>query len=226
MTPYTLADAETELRAALDGGDLETISAAVAKVDRLDRPAPAPLASSALWYAEQGIPVFALLPGRKKPHGRCDECRVEPKCPGPAKCGHDQCHGLLDATLDPDRIRRWWDASPRDNIGLATGHVFDAVDIDGPPGQASRAQRWDDVFATIDADALAKVLTPRPGGMHIWVPPTGDGNATHIVPAVDYRGIGGYVVAPPSEIAAGGPDDPGTYRFLGTPKLTVASKAA
>lgn len=206
MTPHTPAEAEQALRDAIDSGDPARIAAAEADVDRLDNPTPkAPLLASALWYAEQGIPVFRILPGRKHPF------------PG--------SHGLKDATTDPDEIRNLWGRTPDANIGLATGHRFDVVDIDGPLGQKSRAEHWDTVFATIDANQLAKVLTPRPGGMHIYVPVTGDGNGAGIAPGVDYRGQGGYVLAPPSVITAGGKDHPGHYRFLGTPNLAALGAA-
>lgn len=225
MTPYTDDDLEQDLRQALDDGNPEKINTLTAEVDRREPGTEKPtLLAAALWYAEQGVPVFALLPGRKHPFGTCSDCK-EPKCKGPSTCGHDQCHGLLDATTDEPRIRRWWTDRPTANIGLATGHAFDVVDIDGPEGQNSRAKHWDDIFAKIDADAIAKVLTPRPGGMHIYVPPTGDGNSAEIVPKVDYRGIGGYVLAPPSVIAPGNPDTPGTYRFLGTPRLADSQVA-
>lgn len=207
MQPHTLADAEQALRDAIDQGDPLAIGAAQARVDELENPSPvASLAASALWYAEQGIPVFPLQPGRKQPYAGS--------------------HGLKDATTDADQIRGWWTTNPGANIGLATGHRFDVVDIDGPLGQKSRAAHWDDMFAQIDADQLAKVLTPRPGGMHIYVPTQGDGNSTGIVPGVDYRGRGGYVLAPPSVITAGGKDHPGHYRFLGTPTLTTQAGAA
>jgi hypothetical protein len=220
MTPITIKDSEAQMRAAIVSGDPEQIAAAAALVDQLDRPKPsASLHQAALWYAGLAVPVFPLRAGTKAPMGSCLECR-DGKCPGPQECGHDLCHGLKDATTDIARINQWWGHDPRRNIGIATGHVFDAVDIDGPDGQQSRATHWQDVFADIDRDCLAKVLTPRPGGMHIYVPPTGDGNSTEIVPKVDYRGLGGYVVAPPSVIEPGGKDSPGTYRFLGEPRLS------
>lgn len=228
MTPHTPAEAEQALRDAITSGDPQRIAAAEADVDRLDNPTPAAsLLSSALWYAEQGIPVFQLRQGRKQPLGSCRPCR-DTACTGPQVCGHDQCHGLIDATTDPTRIARWWDHRPGANIGLATGHKFDVVDIDGPEGQKARAEHWDETFARVDAEQIAKVLTPRPGGMHIYVQVTGDGNATGIVPGIDYRGRGGYVLAPPSVITAGGKDHPGHYRFVGTPNLArlAASGAA
>lgn len=225
MKPYSIDDAEHELRTAIDHNDTATIHRLEPVIDQLELQQRRPevtLHAAALWYAEHGIHVFPLQPGRKMPLAKCDRCKAR-GCPGPAECGHDLCHGLLDATTDLERINTWWTDAPRRNIGIATGHEFDVVDIDGLPGQQSRTAHWDPTFAKIDDDAIAKVLTPRPGGMHIWVPPTGDGNAAGIVPGVDYRGTGGYVLAPPSVILPGGKDTPGTYRFLGTPRIAAAT---
>ena len=228
MTPQNIDGAEQALRRAIESGDRDMIAACEAIVDRLDptlKPsAPqAPLLGSALWYAERGLPVFMLSPGTKIPMRQCQPCK-DSRCPDRETCGHELCHGLHDATTDAETVRRWWAANPRANIGLATGHLFDVVDIDGHEGQQARAQHWDDIFGRVDADCVAKVLTPRTAGMHIWVPATGDSNAARIVPSVDYRGVGGYCVAPPSVIsewaAANLPNHhAGTYRFLGVPDL-------
>lgn len=190
MKPYTIEQAEADLRAAIDADDLAEMNRLGAIVDSLDvkRP-PVSLHSAALYYAEQGLRVFPLSPGTKIPIKGSGGC--------------------LDATSDPEQVNAWWTANPAANIGIATGHLIDVVDIDGLKGQTSRAKNWDR-FGVIDEDCIAKVITPRPGGMHIWVPATGDGNATNIVPGVDYRGAGGYVVAPPSI------NEIGRYTFLGS----------
>lgn len=220
MTPYTLADAEAQMRAALDSGDRDRIDAAVNLVDQFETAAAQPdMLSAALWYAETGLHVFALRPLSKMPFGKCQACKDD-DCTGPDACGHDQCHGVKDATTDATRITAWWTKSPTANIGLACGHLVDVVDIDGLEGQRSRTQHWDPTFERIENDGVAKVLTPRPGGMHIYVPATGDGNGAHLFPGIDYRGVGGYVVAPPSS------NEQGTYRFLGTPDFAAVSRAA
>lgn len=198
MHPYTIDLAEHDIRAALDAGDPERIEILTYEVDQ--RPAVSVVAvslhASALWYADQGLRVFPLSPRSKIPTKGSAGCK--------------------DATTDADQITAWWTERPDANIGIATGYLVDVVDIDGIEGQTSRAKLWEKdgqpyIFAKIDADSVAKVLTPRPGGMHIYVPATGDGNGANIAPGVDYRGLGGYVVAPPSV------NDQGAYRFLGTP---------
>lgn len=180
MTPMTLSEAEAEYRAALTMNDETWIAAAGALLDRLDVHPPLPLlGASALWYAEQGLAVFPLQPAAKVPMRGSRGCK--------------------DATADPDRVRAWWEQRPDANIGLATGHLVDVIDIDGPAGVASWA-------AMLDAlpPALGKVSTPRPGGTHLYVAAVpGRGNKARLLPGVDYRGTGGYVVAPPSVNADG-----------------------
>lgn len=150
--------------------------------DRLERllnkPAAAPLRGSALWYASIGWPVFPLQAGGKQP----------------AISRHDGGNGLYDATTDAEQIRRWWTANPEYNIGLPTGKKFDVIDIDGPEGVESLSRLGDDVLP----DVHGRVTTPR--GLHLYVAATGDGNRAGVRPGIDYRGAGGYVVAPPSRI--------------------------
>lgn len=168
------------LSAALDAADyaeferLATIADAnqAARETRLS--APDILAATVGWYIRHGIAVFPLRPGDKRPH------------PG--------SRGFKDATTDPDQVTRWWTSNPQSNIGLPTGHGFDVIDIDGPAGYQSMADLREGGHLP---PILARVATPR-GGMHLYIPPTGDGNAASFRPGLDYRGIGGYVVAPPS----------------------------
>lgn len=169
--------------------------------------APPPLISAALWYAEQGLPVFPCKPGDKRPVTR---------------------HGLHDASTDAEQIRQWWTREPSANIGLPTGTRFDVVDIDGYAGQLSRTAYWCDgrqecesascthgIFGKLDADAIGKVSTPRAGGMHIYVTPGSSGNRAALtrLTGIDFRGKGGYVIAPPSARPMG------RYMWLGEPRL-------
>ena len=194
MQPLTLTDLDAELTDAIGAdADKATFDRIGAHVDRLDTRTVPSLHSAALWYASQGLYVFPLTPRTKVPIKGTNGC--------------------LGATDDPDMVNKWWTGQPAANIGLATGHVVDVVDIDGAEGQRSRVRMWADNFEAIDVDALAKVCTPRPGGMHIYLPATGDGNKAGIFPGVDYRGAGGYVVAPPSV------NEVGTYRFFGPVNL-------
>lgn len=137
--------------------------------------APEALAAAASWYATQGLPVFPLQPRDKKPF------------PG--------SRGFKDATTDAGQIASWWTANPDANIGLPTGGLFDVVDIDGEQGALSyRRILTEDMLPTV----YGRATTARARGRHLYIRPTGDGNGASIMPGIDYRGLGGYVVAPPS----------------------------
>lgn len=151
------------------------------------------LLSTALSYARRGWPVFPVarrgkLPAIPSAHPQGDPARGT--CRG--ECGRDG-HGLHDASIDLDRIAAWWRQYRDANVGLRTGVVFDVLDIDGPDGiealnahRADRPTTWG-----------PETLTGR-GGHHLLFLPTGHGNRAGIVPHVDWRGAGGYIVAPPS----------------------------
>ena len=199
MTPYTVDEAQREYDQAVVAGDwarAETVGTWLDVHDPLPlRPVPVP-GAAALWYAEQGLKVFPLQPGSKKPFPRS--------------------RGLHDATNDPTQVGRWWQAHPTANIGLATGHLVDVIDFDGLAGHIA----WGKLFPEDDgssyggARTLATVSTPRPGGLHVYIRATGDGNAAGMTEGVDYRGRGGYVVAAPSVLDDRDDQHPGTYRFL------------
>lgn len=177
MKPPTLDHIETKLRTAINQGDTALINQLRQQMDALQeqqRPHYT-LLGAALWYATQGIHVFPLRPGSKIPHGGTNGCK--------------------DATADEPTIRAWWTKWPDSNVAIATGHTVDVVDIDGATGQLSRAHHWD-IFDSLDV--IGVVNTPRPGGMHLYVPVAGKGNKAGLLPGIDYRGQGGYVCAPPS----------------------------
>jgi len=152
------------------------------------------LLTAARDYAERGWPVFPCAPGEKVPLGK-----LAP-------------HGLKNATTDPAVITRWWTAEPEANIGLPTGLVFDVLDVDGPEaldalesvGGPAEMHEVDGLLVCDDDIEGPTVSTPR--GWHCYVGPTGRGNAVNLgaLPGVDWRGRGGYVIAPPSRKADGG----------------------
>lgn len=203
-----LLDLEERLRTAIDRGAQDLIEQLGGQLDHHEatntRPAPDMLAA-ALWYASHGLKVFPL-----QPHDAVAVDKDTGEITSAAKRPYPGTRGCKDATNNPNQIRAWWTARPHANIGIATGHLYDVVDIDGPTGQATRARMWKDFT---DLRIVARVLTPRPGGMHLYVPATGLGNKVKLYPGIDYRGAGGYVVAPPSRISPPG-DHPGEYRLL------------
>ena len=174
------------------------------------------LRDAALGYASRGIPVLPLhypLPhrgalqpvgGNRHPVvGSSCSCR-DPGCGQPAKhpLGSLGPHGVTDATCNRARILAWWTRHPQANIGLATGHRFDVLDVDGPAG----AQAIRELAATHGLQSLGPLVRTGGGGWHYYLAPTGLGNVHPVgLGHVDWRGRGGYVVAPPSRHASGHP---------------------
>jgi hypothetical protein len=147
--------------------------------------------AQALAYAEHGVKVFPCVPGEKRP--------ITPR-------------GYLDATTDPYRIRTWWNAHPRANIASPTGAPgFDALDVDvRANGDGWHALRRLNEIGLLDGWVRA-VSTPS-GGMHFHYPGTEQRNASLRDIHLDFRGLGGYVLLPPSSITTA--DYSGTYKLL------------
>jgi Bifunctional DNA primase/polymerase, N-terminal len=144
--------------------------------------------TAALAYARHGIPV---LPVHTPEAGGGCSCDRGARCERPGK--HPRLrHGLTEASTDPHLIETWWSRWPAANVGLRTGVAMDVADIDSAEG-------WHGL-----ALLLGGVLPPSPrvrtggGGWHLWFRPSGHGNRVRLLPGVDWRGVGGYVVAPPS----------------------------
>jgi hypothetical protein len=174
------------------------------------------LRDAALGYASRGIPVLPLhypLPhdgdlqpvtGDQPPAvGTGCSCR-DPGCGQPAKhpLGSLAPHGVKDATTNRARVLAWWTSYPLANIGLATGFCFDVLDVDGPAGE----QAIREFAAEHGLVSSGPLVRTGGGGWHFYLAPTGLGN---VHPAglerVDWRGRGGYVVAPPSRHRSGHP---------------------
>jgi hypothetical protein len=156
------------------------------------------LRRAALQLAAKGIPVLPLWPRGKTPRLRNAHPDGDPLrgiCRG--DCGQ-QGHGLYDATCDPERVWWWWSTWPISNIGVPTGPASGilAVDLDGEEGEAS----WAGLERDHGQVATVEVLTGR--GRHLlfaWPDGCALTNSSGLLgPRVDTRGVGGYVVAPPS----------------------------
>lgn len=162
-----------EFLAAVAAGDTVRADNLAATLDAL-HDAPQSLLTAAQWYALRGWRVFPLVPGGKTPMTR---------------------NGFRDATLNQRQIKDWWTANPDSNIGAPTGYRFDVVDVDyRRHPNAMRA------WSLIADEFVIHGIAHTPGGVHHFVMPTGDANASGAggVAGLDYRGEGGYVVLPPS----------------------------
>ncbi len=187
------------------------------------------LRDAALAYAARGIPVLPLHhPVIYWGGVRAGASRqlLAPAWPAGCSCRDPGCaqvgkhplgslvpHGLHDATTNRARILAWWTQRPQANIGLACGYRFDVLDVDGAVGAESIR-----VFAAEHGlVSSGPLVRTGGGGWHYYLAPTGLGNVhPRGLERLDWRGRGGYVVAPPSRHASGHP-----YRFVPGRDLAV-----
>ena len=139
------------------------------------------LSHAAMRLAEGGVPVFPCTPGGKTPLTR---------------------HGHLDATTDRRRVQAWWRRSPWAKIGIPTGAASGLVVVDVDVHGAVDGLRS---FVRAGDAGLVKgwgllVSTPT-GGQHAYFPaiPGVEQRSWQAGSAgIDFRGDGGYIIAPPS----------------------------
>jgi len=150
-----------------------------------DRYGSPSIRDSALFYASLGWKVFRLSRSKKPLKGS---------------------HGFKDATSDPAIIEAWFHETPWANLGLATGEIV-VIDVDGPGGAAElhriadphggmprtlaskTARGFHFFYRTPVGVRLRSINSPRPKS-------GADG--------LDIKAHGGFVVLPPSFIAATG----------------------
>ena len=155
----------------------------------------------ALHYASLGMRVLPLHYITSVGTCSCGGAAVNPKCkPGKHPYSRLVPHGVLNASLDTDRVREWFTNTPY-NIGLATGRdsgIF-VLDRDDPDG-------GDTSLLALEAEhgGLPQTLTQITGkGVHYVFQIPSDleikNSVKKLAPGIDIRGNGGYVVAAPSK---------------------------
>jgi len=115
-------------------------------------------------------------------------------------------NGLHDAAADPTIIAEWWSRDPDALIGLPTGAGLGLVvlDIDVKDPAAYGYDTLDDLgFAILPVTPMVHTAS---GGLHLYfLHPGGEFRNTcgargaGIGPGLDWRGDGGYVIAPSPE---------------------------
>lgn len=123
---------------------------------------------TALLYAAKGLRVLPLNPNTKAPLNR---------------------GGVLGASCDHKRVQRWFALRADAMVGIATGDGFGVVDVD-PRHGGTVSPKWPETLTA----------STRSGGVHLYYAtarPIGN-SVGKIAPGVDFRGVNGYVVAPPS----------------------------
>jgi Bifunctional DNA primase/polymerase, N-terminal len=132
------------------------------------------------YYTAHGWSVIPVRPGEKRPAVRWQDYEV--RRPGEGE------------------LERWWRNGSRLGVGVVTGRVsgIAVVDADGELG-----------LATLEILELPRTPTVRTGsgGRHLYFRHTGGKICTTaaILPGVDVRGDGGFVVAPPTVHPSGRP---------------------
>lgn len=154
----------------------------------------------ALEYARLGLRVLPLH--YITAAGQCS-CG-DPNCTSPGK--HPMTRtGVKSATTDETMIRRWWEAAPEANIGIATGAESGVwvLDVDEKSGGYESLMKLLEKYG--DFSDTWKASTGG-GGTHIYFrhPGLNVANAVgKVARGIDVRGDGGYVVAPPSNHKSG-----------------------
>lgn len=110
-------------------------------------------------------------------------------------------HGCKDATTDPAQIAEWWGGGSTYNVAIATGNGLVVLDVD----TAHDAGKFgDETLADLEQQygPLPETWTCLTGGGGVHYYFQCDDPALTVgagfAPGLDYRGAGGYVVAPPS----------------------------
>lgn len=141
------------------------------------------LVTAAMTLATRDIPVFPCTPGGKQPL---------------------TTHGFHDASSDLPTVRNWWQRWPGANIGMPTGVAsgVDVVDIDVHSGGRGFAA-FERARSAGLADGWAWLVRTPSGGIHAYyLRGLADEQRSWQVPSqhVDFRGDGGYIVTPPSQV--------------------------
>lgn len=105
-------------------------------------------------------------------------------------------------TTDLNQVRDIWTQHPNVNIGIATGNGLTVIDVDtvashGVDGENSMLEyQVDNGFI----NETLEVTTPTGGKHYYYLTDNEYSNKASILPGVDVRGLGGYVVGPVSTI--------------------------
>lgn len=167
----------------------------------------------ALYYAGLGWRVFPVAYMRKDGTCSCGAaaCKRKGKHPIPR-------NGLNAGTTDVTQIKVWWTENAHYNIGLATGDnglfVLDTDDFGisacketkgQPKAGGRRLKELTDANGAFPMTLMAKTGS---GGTHYYFrAPEGVSVANSqdlVAPDIDIRGVGGYVILPPSNHYTGG----------------------
>lgn len=110
-------------------------------------------------------------------------------------------HGCKDATTDPAQIAEWWGGGSTYNVAIATGSGLVVLDVDT---NHDAGKYGDETLADLEQQygKLPDTWTclTGGGGVHYYFRCEDPAMTVGVefAPGLDYRGAGGYVIAPPS----------------------------
>lgn len=107
-------------------------------------------------------------------------------------------NGFKDASSDLSRIQEWWGAFPTANIGILTGNQAGIVvlDIDKDHGGYESLKTLEEKYGSLPPTRQTK---SGGGGLHLYFKYSNTlRNRVGLLPGIDLRAEGGYIIAPPS----------------------------
>jgi hypothetical protein len=157
---------------------------------------------AATFYAGWGLPVFPLF---GLTNGACD-------CPKGTECGKTSgkhpitSRGFLDATDHQATIQAWYEKWPNANVAVPTGAEsgLAVLDIDPRNGGDESLARFEREHGPLPQTLRA---FSGGGGRHYYFkcPPDLElGCRTNLLPGIDFKADGGYIITPPSRHVSGG----------------------
>jgi predicted P-loop ATPase len=135
----------------------------------------------ALQYAAEGLRVFPVRKGTKGAEG-----------------GQLLRSWKNEATTDPAAISGWWDMWPDADICIATGNGLAVIDMDVKGKEDGMASMLGWIADNGSMPPTAVAMTGSGGQHHYYLVDGTYQNRRGILPGIDIRSDGGYVVAPPS----------------------------
>jgi putative DNA primase/helicase len=137
------------------------------------------------------------LAGARQLAGRTRWLLFPTRDKAPAISAANGGHGLNDATADPGELARLFHLAPdADGSGVNCGASnLIVLDVDTKPGLDGRDSLRDAGLPWLEADT-PRASTPR-GGEHVFFSGTLP-SRIGVLPGVDVKGTGGYVVLPPA----------------------------
>jgi hypothetical protein len=105
-------------------------------------------------------------------------------------------HGMLDATIDVEKVRAWWKAKPWANIGMRPPASVAVIDIDPRNGGEESWQAW--IAEHGDVSTRTCWSGAGDGGRHLYFLHPGPKLRSKPAPGIDVKTRSGFVVVPPS----------------------------